>query len=123
MGATGRVKGHCEAHGEGRVRGLLIAAVVAAAVVAFGCASAGRDFDTTHVTEIEKGGQNKARIQGWFGEPYRVETLTGHPAGCVERWTYTYAYSDRGGMRTQTKTLVVDFDAAGSVCDHAFVKQ
>ncbi len=66
---------------------------------------------------------HKAQIQGWFGEPFRVETLSGHPAGCTERWTYTYAYSDRGGARTQAKTLVVDFDAGGSVCDHAFVKQ
>ena len=104
-------------------RGVQAGVVLVSALVAFGCASAGRDFDTTHVTEIEKGTQSKSQIQGWFGEPYRVDTLTGHPAGCTERWTYTYAYSDRGGMRTQTKTLVVDFDSGGRVCDHAFVKQ
>jgi hypothetical protein len=104
-----------------RLAGLLIAAIALASLAA--CASAGRDFDTTHVTDVKKGVQNKSQIKAWFGEPHQVQGLSGHPAGCTERWTYTYAYSDRGGMRTTSKTLVVDFDSGGAVCDHAFVQQ
>ncbi|HEB89002.1 MAG TPA: outer membrane protein assembly factor BamE [Deltaproteobacteria bacterium] len=100
------------------------AGLLLAGWVAFGCASAGRDFDTTHAADIEKGVQDKAQIRSWFGEPYQVAMpLSGHPLGCMERWTYTYAYSDRGGARTKAKTLIIDFDANGKVCDHAFVKQ
>jgi outer membrane protein assembly factor BamE (lipoprotein component of BamABCDE complex) len=101
----------------------LFAGAALSLALALGCASAGRDFDTTHATDVQKGVQNKDQIRTWFGEPYQAQAITGHPAGCTERWTYTYAYSDRGGMRTQTKTLVVDFDASGTVCDHAFIRQ
>ena len=102
------------------VKVLLIAATLLPLV---GCASAGHDFDTAHTSDVQKGVQDKAQIRAWFGEPYQSQSVAGHPAGCSERWTYTYAYSDRGGMRTQSKTLVVDFDESGVVCDHAFAQQ
>ena len=96
-------------------------------VVAFvslaGCAGAGRQFVITHAHEVQKGVHDKAQIQAWFGPPYRSNIVTQHPAGCTERWTYTHAWSNWGGARTTTETLIVDFDSEGVVCDHAFVQQ
>lgn len=85
------------------------------------CATAGRQFDRTHVNDIKKGVHNKETIRNWFGEPYQVTSpLQGHPAGCVERWLYVHAYSSHGGRKTESASLVVDFDRAGKVCDNAF---
>lgn len=84
------------------------------------CAAAGHKIDRAHMGEIENGVQNKDQIRAWFGEPYTVKTdLTGHPSGCVERWTYEYAKA-RAGKVTYSEILVVDFDKDGKVCDHAF---
>jgi hypothetical protein len=85
------------------------------------CASAGKRIDRTHIDEISNGVQDKAQIRQWFGEPYSMKTgLTGHPAGCVERWTYEYAKARGYGHVTYSEILVVDFDTKGKVCDHAF---
>jgi len=97
-----------------------VALVLCLALVA--CAGAGRRFDSTHVADIEKGVQDQARIRAWFGEPVRVQTLSDHPAGCTERWTWVHAFSSYGGTRTTSKSLVVDFDQRGLVCDHAYVE-
>jgi len=86
------------------------------------CASSGRQFDRTHVTDIQKGVQSKEQIKGWFGTPNQVTALQGHPAGCVERWTYVHAYASYGGARAQSAALVVDFDRSGKVCDHAYTE-
>jgi hypothetical protein len=95
--------------------------IVAMGAITMSCASAGRQFDTTHVGDVERGVQAKVQIQEWFGPPYQIQKpLVGHPMGCVERWTYTHAFS-KAGVSTTSETLVVDFDEAGMVCDHAFV--
>jgi outer membrane protein assembly factor BamE (lipoprotein component of BamABCDE complex) len=96
--------------------------MVAVVVVALACAGAGKRFDTTHVPDIRKGQQDRDQIRGWFGDPYQKTPLQGHPAGCVERWTYTHAFS-KAGISTTSETLIVDFDAAGKVCDHAYAEQ
>jgi outer membrane protein assembly factor BamE (lipoprotein component of BamABCDE complex) len=101
------------------VRSLLIVA----ALMLFACATAGKQFDRTHVHDIQKGVHTKAQIRQWFGEPYQVQTpLTGHPAGCVERWTYVHAFSSYGGTKTKSASLVVDFDSEGKVCDNAYTE-
>ncbi len=93
-------------------------------VILTSCATAGRQFDRTHVNDIAKGVQTKETIKTWFGEPHQVTApLQGHPAGCVERWIYVHAYSSYGGMKTESASLVVDFDKGGKVCDHAFVEK
>lgn len=98
---------------------ILLSAIVALALIA--CASSGRKFDRTHVNDIKKGIHTKAQIREWFGEPYQVTApLQGHPAGCVERWTYVYAYSSYGGAKTVSAALVVDFDGNGKVCDNSY---
>lgn len=87
------------------------------------CATAGTKVDRTHIGDIKNGAQSKAQIRQWFGEPYTVRTeLKGHPAGCVERWTYEYAKAVGFGTVTYSEILIVDFNTAGKVCDHAFSK-
>jgi hypothetical protein len=86
------------------------------------CATVGKKFDTTHVNDIVNGRQDKQQIQAWFGSPSQVVSpLSRHPAGCTERWQWTYAHAVAGG-RTTSESLVVDFNAAGKVCDHAYSK-
>ncbi|MBU0482755.1 MAG: hypothetical protein KKG47_16805 [Proteobacteria bacterium] len=87
------------------------------------CATAGTRIDRTHIDQVSNGVQDKAQIRAWFGEPYTIKTdLTGHPGGCVERWTFEYAKAQGFGKVTYSEILIVDFDAAGKVCDHAFSK-
>jgi len=84
------------------------------------CATVGKPFDTTHVQDIRNGEQNKAQIEAWFGTPHqKVMPLQGSPLGCVERWQWTHAESVAGG-KTTSKSLVVDFDAKGVVCDNGY---
>ncbi len=97
--------------------------LLAAIVSLVGCAGAGREFDTSHANDVQKGVHDKAQIRAWFGGPYQSTSLSGHPAGCTERWTYTHAWANWGGAQTTARTLVVDFDSEGVVCDHAFVEQ
>lgn len=101
---------------------LKIVAVVAVLAL-LSCASAGKQFDTSHVNDIKKGSQDKDQIRAWFGEPYRVQAISGSPLGCVVRWTYTHAFSSFGGAKTKTETLVVDFNKSGKVCDNAYLEQ
>lgn len=87
------------------------------------CASAGQKVKREHIGDIKNGVQNKEQIRAWFGEPYTVKTdLTGHPKGCIERWTFEYAKARGFGKVTYSEILVVDFDKNGKVCDHAFSK-
>jgi hypothetical protein len=87
------------------------------------CATAGHKINRTHINDIQNGVQDKAQIRSWFGEPYTIKTnLQGHPAGCVERWTFEYAKAKGFGKVTYSEILVVDFDSKGKVCDHAFSK-
>jgi hypothetical protein len=91
-------------------------------VVFAGCATVGKKFDTTHVNDIQKGTQTKAEILGWFGPAQSTTQLAKSELGCTERWTYMYAHSAVGGS-TVSEALVVDFDAAGKVCDNAYSKK
>ncbi len=99
----------------------IMASLVVLLLVA--CASAGSKVDRTHIGDIKDGRQNKTTIKEWFGEPYTITAnLTGHPKGCVERWTFEYAKAQGFGTVTYSEVLVVDFDKKGAVCDHAFSK-
>ncbi len=84
-----------------------------------GCATVGRQWDTTHANDLQKHAHDKAQVQSWFGAPHVTTPLTGNPAGCVERWQYTYAHAVAGGSSV-AEVLVVDFDPAGKVCDNAY---
>src|ERR1700690_574402 len=97
--------------------------VVVAVFALVSCASAGKQFDTTHVNDIKKGSQDKGQIRSWFGEPHSVQAISSTPLGCTERWIYTHAFSSWGGTKTKTETLVVDFNKNGKVCDNAYLEQ
>lgn len=106
------------------VKKTIIVCIVLIVVCVFaGCASSGRQFDTTHVYDIKQGIQDKATILTWFGEPVSKVSLTGSPMGCVERWTYVYAHAVGFGKVTESHSLVVDFNADGKVCDSAYFRQ
>jgi hypothetical protein len=83
------------------------------------CATVGRDFDTTHANDIRTAEQDKTQIAAWFGEPRFTTTFDKNPKGCVERWQWSYGTAAVGSS-TRAKSLIVDFDADGKVCDHAF---
>ena len=99
-----------------------ILALVASVALA-ACATAGKQFDRTHVRDIKTGVQDKEQIRLWFGEPGQTQQVTGSAAGCIERWIYSHAYSSYGGLSTKAASLVVDFDRNAKVCDHAYVEQ
>ena len=90
-------------------------------------ATGGRPFDTRHVNDIQKGTHEKAQMQSWFGPPFKTASpLQGHPSGCVERWVWVQSQATATGTTVTSvrmQMLVVDFDAAGKVCDHAFTSQ
>ena len=87
------------------------------------CATAGQKIDRTHLDDIQDGVQTKEQIRAWFGEPYSQQKgLSGHPKGCVERWTYEYAKARGFGNVTYQEVLMVDFDQRGKVCDHGFAQ-
>jgi outer membrane protein assembly factor BamE (lipoprotein component of BamABCDE complex) len=104
------------------LRMLAVVGVLSFLVLA-SCATAGKQFDRTHVSDVQNKVQDKNQIRAWFGDPYRVQAVTGSAVGCVERWTYVHAFSSFGGAKTTSASLVVDFDKNGKVCDHAYVEQ
>ena len=100
-------------------RALWVLAVVAVFALV-SCATVGKDFDRTHVTDIKTGVQDKNQIRDWFGEPNQKQSLKDSTKGCVERWSYIYAHASYGGLKTKSTALVVDFDESGKVCDHGY---
>ena len=82
------------------------------------CATVGKPFDTTHVNDIRKGESDMAQIRAWFGEPHSKVTFAQNDAGCVERWQWTHGKGS--AFNAKGEALVIDFDSAGKVCDHAF---
>ena len=87
------------------------------------CASSGRNFDGSKVTNIKNGQTTKAEIEQWFGKPGSVAGLTGTTNGAVQRYTYSYGRSTHGGANTTAKALVVDFNDKDIVVDNAYSSQ
>jgi outer membrane protein assembly factor BamE (lipoprotein component of BamABCDE complex) len=102
---------------------IVVSVMLMLAAFLAGCASSGRQFNTTKVNDIKKGVHDKTDILAWFGEPFSKVALTGSSMKCIERWTYVYAHAVGFGTVTESHSLVVDFDATGKVCDSAYVKQ
>jgi hypothetical protein len=99
---------------------LLILPFFLVLLVLFACASTGRNFDETKMSNIKNGQTTRAQIDQWFGPPTSNAVLTGTINGAVRRYTYTYAYSSYGGLRTTSKALVVDFNDKDIVVDNAY---
>jgi len=73
------------------------------------CGSTGRDYDTTHLTDIQNNVTTKENIRQWFGEPYQ----TGRRDN-MEMWTYQFdGYNSLG--KDESKDLVLMFDDSGVV--------
>ncbi len=87
-----------------------------------GCATVGTDFDATRVSEIVRGETNQKQIENMFGQPTRVENVSGLPNGAVERYTYQYGRASMGGMKSKSKALVVDFDSNKIVVDYSYAE-
>lgn len=100
-----------------------ISSVFLIAALLAGCASSGKQFDTTRVDSIKIGVQDKNTIQEWFGQPNQEVQLTNNPKRCVDRWIYSYAHAVGFGTVTEAESLVVDFDRHDKVCDKAYSKQ
>jgi outer membrane protein assembly factor BamE (lipoprotein component of BamABCDE complex) len=97
-------------------RGSFAKAVAAAAVAAAlaGCLTVGRDFPADQVGQIEIGHTSRDEIHRMFGEPWRTGLEDGR-----RTWTYgRYRYKLFG--TTETRDLVVRFDANGVVASYTF---
>ena len=94
--------------------GIARAAVLGAALVAGGCISAGRNFVSTPVKQIEKGVTTKGDVKKSFGDPFRTGLDDGY-----ESWTYLY---NRWSPFTQTrsKDLYIVFNKDGTVRSYTF---
>jgi hypothetical protein len=98
-------------------------------IILFGCASAGTNFDSRKVTEIQKGRTTEADLVGMFGEP----KARGIKTGGVKTLSWVYVQSQvkgetfipfagawLGGTDTKTKTLTVSLDDKGTVSDYEY---
>ena len=88
-----------------------------------GCATVGTDFDAARVSDIVRGETNQRQIQDMFGQPSRIQNVSGLPGGAVERYTYQYGHASWGGMKSEGKALVVDFDSNKIVVDYSYAEQ
>jgi hypothetical protein len=83
-------------------------------LLASGCMTLGRPFETKLVTNIAAGKTTRADIERTFGPPYRTGVDTGE-----EMWTYLqYHLSVFGDQRTTD--LVIHFNADGTVKSYAY---
>jgi outer membrane protein assembly factor BamE (lipoprotein component of BamABCDE complex) len=94
---------------------LIRAAVAGAVALALaGCLTVGRDFPADQVGHIEIGHTTRDEIHHMFGEPWRTGLEDGR-----RTWTYgRYRYKLFG--TTETRDLVVRFDANGVVASYTF---
>jgi len=89
-------------------------ALVALALMAGACASVGRDFPVSPVSEIQIGRTTQSEIRAMFGEPWRIGLEDGR-----RTWTYgRYKYRLFGDP--STSDLVVRFDANNVVVSYSF---
>lgn len=79
-----------------------------------GCATAGRDFPTQPVHDIEIGKTSRGEVRQMFGPPWRVGVENGQTT-----WTYgKYRYRLIG--ETSTTDLVIKFDDKGRVSSYTY---
>jgi outer membrane protein assembly factor BamE (lipoprotein component of BamABCDE complex) len=79
-----------------------------------GCATVGKDFPVTEVTEIEIGKTTQKEIRAMFGSPWRTGIEDGK-----RTWTYgTYSYGLFSAKKA--KDLVIRFDGKNVVVSYTF---
>ncbi len=83
-------------------------------LVSVGCATVGRDFPVSHVSEIQMGKTTQDDIRTLFGPPWRVGVEDGQ-----RTWTYgKYRYTMLGQKDAQD--LVIRFDDHDVVVSYTF---
>lgn len=94
---------------------ILVALSVSLLLVA-GCMTikAGKDFDSSKITNIKNGVTTKSDLQQWFGYPY----MTGIDNG-DESWNYNFTQGSTGG-NILTKDMYIVFDDSGVVKSYTF---
>lgn len=88
--------------------------VLALATLLSSCASVGREFPVSPVSEIQIGRTTQAAVRSMFGEPWRVGMEDGR-----RTWTYgKYRYRLFG--EPSTTDLIVRFDEKNVVVSYSF---
>jgi len=82
-------------------------ALFLAGLLSAGCATVGRDFDSTALGWMKAGETGKNELLEKLGQPFRVGVDSGD-----QTWTYGY-YQYRLLGESNNKDLVIRFDAAG----------
>lgn len=92
--------------------GVFVVAVIVASMAS--CATVGREFPESQVSEIQIGETTQTQIRDMFGTPWRVGVEDGQPT-----WTYgRYHYKLFG--QANTKDLVIRFNEKGVVVSYSF---
>ncbi len=73
------------------------------------CGATGRDYDTTHLADIQNNVTTKDQVKQWFGDPYQVGQSDN-----LLMWTYQFdGYNSMN--KDESKELVLLFDDSGIV--------
>jgi hypothetical protein len=92
----------------------VMAGIAVFSVLFAGCATMGRDFDATQVTNIKIGTTTQNDLRSMFGAPWRVGIEDGRAT-----WTYgKYCYRVFG--ESSTRDLVVRFDEKNVVASFTY---
>nr|WP_321465842.1 outer membrane protein assembly factor BamE [uncultured Desulfobulbus sp.] len=78
-----------------------------------GCISAGKDFNTHMVPQIQLHQTTRAQIEQMFGRPWRTGVEDGRP-------TWSYGTYKTGLGDTLSRDLVIRFDVDGTVASYTF---
>lgn len=79
---------------------------------AFGCGTAGKDFNESLYKNIVEGTTNHKEVQSMFGTPFKKGVQNGNRV-----WTYEYNYYNALGNNI-TKDMIIVFDKHGVVKSH-----
>jgi outer membrane protein assembly factor BamE (lipoprotein component of BamABCDE complex) len=86
--------------------------LVLALASVLGCATIGKNFDSTQLSWLKNGETSKAQVLENMGPPWRVGTDSGDLT-----WTYGY-YEYRALGDSNSKDLVIHFGPDGKVKSH-----
>ncbi|PIP74249.1 MAG: hypothetical protein COW89_00095 [Nitrospinae bacterium CG22_combo_CG10-13_8_21_14_all_47_10] len=86
--------------------------LLAALLFAFGCGTAGKNFDESLYKNIVAGTTTYNEVQSMFGSPFKKGVQNGYKV-----WTYEYNFYNALGKNI-TKDMVIVFDQSGVVKSH-----
>ena len=103
--------------------------LLASVALVCSCASVGKNFDSTKVSQIIKGQTTEAELVKMFGPP--SQRAINSESGTALTWLYSEARVKGesfipiagafvGGATSRTKTLIVSLDRAGKVSSYTY---